>query len=171
MSVIPVDVIEHAWLENKECAVDPAFFGLRFLREFDNLIPLHLQMAEPGCRANRGESSQLPMPTVECKQLMQVDIGHSIAPRKHERPLVEVRSQAQKTPAGLRLDAGINQLHAPVFDWTATHSYPARSRIDGQITVQAAVVDHVLFDDFALIAQGDDKVAKVVVRVVHHDVP
>src|SRR5262245_9474205 len=40
-----------------------------------------------------------------------------------------------------------------------------------QITIERAIIHHILLDYLALIAEGNDKILETIVRIVHHDVP
>lgn len=61
MRIVAIDIVENPWFKHKECAIDPAFFGLWLLGKLDDVVADHFQMSEPRGRPNRGESCQLAM--------------------------------------------------------------------------------------------------------------
>jgi hypothetical protein len=52
---------------------------------------------------------------VEREQLVQVDVGHPVAPGHHERLVAQVRREALDAAAGGGLEAGVDQLDGPVL--------------------------------------------------------
>src|ERR1700733_2601557 len=171
VSTVTVDEVKDLRLKHKECSVDPTFLGLRLLREFGDLIAIHLQVAKARRRTDCRQRGQLAMGAVKREQVVQVDVGYAITPGEHEGFIAQVRRKPLDAAAGLGLHAGINQVHIPVGDHTAVHLDLAGFERNIQIPVQRAIVEHVLLDDFALVAERDRELVQAIVRVVHHDVP
>ena len=74
MGSVAVNVVKYTGLQDKECAVDPAFFGLWLLRELDDLVTLHFKMTEAGGRPDCGKRSELAVPAMESEQLIEIDV-------------------------------------------------------------------------------------------------
>ncbi len=66
--VVAVDVVEHAWIEREEAAVNPAFAVLGLLLEGGDLVAVESDTAEAGGRPHRGDRRQPPVPLVEIDQ-------------------------------------------------------------------------------------------------------
>ena len=86
---VAVDVVEDLRLQHEEGAVDPAFLRLRLFRELGDPVAVEFEMTEARRRANCGQRRQLSVRTVERQQLVQVDVGHAVAPGEHERPVAQ----------------------------------------------------------------------------------
>ncbi len=70
MRVISIDVVEDFRLKYKERSVDPSFFGLRFLRELDNFIPLHFKVSKARRGPYSGQCCQLTVASVKRQQIL-----------------------------------------------------------------------------------------------------
>src|SRR5882757_1988907 len=171
VSIVTVDEVKDLGLKHKERSVDPAFLGLRLLRELGDLIAVHFQVTEARRRTDGGEGIQLAVRAMERQQVIQVDVGYTITPGEHEGFIAQVRSEPLDAAAGLGLHAGVDQVDVPVGNDAAVHFDLAGLERDAQIAVQGAIVEHVLLDDFAFVAQCDGELVEPVVGVMHHDVP
>src|SRR5690606_3246285 len=85
LRVVAVDVLEHLRLYHEERAVDPAFAGLRLLRERRDAVALELQRTEARRRSHRCQRGETTVRTVEVEEVMKVDRRHAVAPRDHAR--------------------------------------------------------------------------------------
>jgi hypothetical protein len=73
--------------------------------------------------------------------------------------------------AGQCAVARVYQMHQPIFAVLLAHGDIAVAEVHGEVTLQGIVVEEVIFDDIALVAQRDHKLMMPVVGVVFEDVP
>lgn len=90
MCGVAVDILQHLGFQNEESPVDPTFFGLRFLGEFDDVVSVELDMSEACRRTNRGERRQLSVSPMKRQESVDVDVRNAVAPRQHEGAVRDV---------------------------------------------------------------------------------
>src|SRR5690606_30657891 len=96
---------------------------------------------------------------VEVEQLAQVDVGNAVAPGEHEGLVAQMLSEALDTAAGRRSQPGVDQLYTPVEGLVAVVVDDfSLLQVDREAAVEGAVVDEVLLDEFALVAERDDEI-------------
>jgi hypothetical protein len=121
------------------------------------------------CRPHSSERGEPAVPAMKCQQFMQVKIGDSIAPSQHEDTSAGIWGEAFNSAAGC-VSIPVSVPRSSLLRAT-TNLYPSRCRGDCQVKIERTVVDYVFLDDFALIAQRDDKASETIMSVMHHDVP
>src|SRR5690242_5418827 len=173
---ITLDVIEHPRLEDEEGAVDPRFTLERLLIEARYLVVLDFEPAVARGRPYRRHRRGLAVMAMEFEQLLEVDIGHPIAPGEHEGRVSHVGFQPLDTAAGVGRQPGVDEIDFPVLAQRVAIAVVVWLDVliferDAQVGGQRAVVGHVAFDVLALVAEGYDELLMSVRRVVHHDVP
>src|SRR6185436_5878978 len=75
--------------------------------------------------------------------------------------------------AGHAVDAGVGQGDAEVLlgMQTVIANLGLLPEADGEVVVHGLVVEEIVLDDAALIAQAQDELAEAIMRVALHDVP
>ncbi len=108
---------------------------------------------------------------MELDQLGDIDVADAVAVGEHERLGADVLGQALHPAPGLRVRTGIQQMDHPVFAVTAVGRDLAGIQLDGQAARPVVVVEEVVLDLLALVAQGDDEFLVALSGIDAHDVP
>ena len=97
----------------------------------------------------------------------------TVPPGQHEgsTPRLTCRSRLIRPPVWVSIPVSMSVTFQSSYLLPIEHAHLAVADIDRQVSRQRAVVDHPTLYDFALVTQGDDKVAMTVVGIVFHDVP
>ena len=100
--------------------------------------------------------------------------GQAVAVGAHEGVAVDERFDPLHASAGHRVGPGIDQRDAEVLlvMGPVVLDFPAaRPQGDGEIVAHGLVIEEVLADDVAAIAQAEDEFAEAVVGIGLHDMP
>lgn len=108
---------------------------------------------------------------MEVDELVDVDVGHAVTVGDHEAVGIDVAGHALQAAALEGLLAGVAQGHAPVLDLAGMGGDGAAAQVHGEVRVADVVVVEILFDVFALVAQGQDEVLEAEAGIDVHDVP
>ena len=178
LRAVAIDVVEYLRLADEERAVDPSFAGLRLLVEDRDGVAVHLQVAEAGRRAHRGQGDELAVGLVEIEQRAEVHVRNAVAPGEEEALLPDHVLQALDAAARVRLQPGVDQLQRP-----AVHRPGVGVGAGVELDVAARVVDaevagrergevrRVSTDVLALVAERDGEILVAKMRVVAHYMP
>ena len=102
---------------------------------------------------------------VEREQLLDVHVLHAVAIGHHERAVAEVRRERFEPAAGLRVQAGVDQVDGPVaFVAVAVAHHVAAAELDRQVVGELAVFDDVSLDVLRPCSPGDDELVEAVVE-------
>ena len=106
-------------------------------------------------------------------QVVDVDVGDSVAEGHHERLAVEVGRDLQQSTSRLGVPSRVDQGYAPVFGIPLLRVWfhGARREIDGHVRREGRVLRHVALDVLALVPERDEEIVVSVVRVDLQDVP
>ena len=112
--IVPVDVVEHARLEDEEAAVDPALSICGFSVNSATRSP---SKTSPPKRAGGRTAArrELAVRAVELDQLAAADVGDAVAVGEHERCRRGARLEPLDPTARLRRDAGVDEVDLPVL--------------------------------------------------------
>ena len=133
--LIAFDVLEDLGLQAEERAVDPSFDGLGLLGKLLDAVAFKDHAAESCRRPDGGDGRELAVRLVERQQLLEIYIGDAVAPREQEAFVADERLQPLDPPAGLRVDAGVNQIDGPVRPAIAVPQHVARADRHSQVVL------------------------------------
>jgi hypothetical protein len=108
---------------------------------------------------------------MKTQQRREIHVRDAVAVGQHEGPVREQRLQALQTAPGVGGRPRVDQVDLPVLAFAAVGGDLPGGEADGHAPAEVVVVEEVLLDDLALVAQRDQELAEAVVRVVLHDVP
>src|SRR5438552_4002443 len=76
-----------------------------------------------------------------------------------------------QTPPGIRVVAGIHQMHRPVLRLAAQHLHLSAGELDSHVALKRVVVQKIPLDKLALVSQRDVEFPESIPIVVLHNVP
>src|ERR1044071_4175841 len=171
VGVVALDVVEDRGLEDHEAAVDPALADLRLLGELGDEVAVEDEAAEARGRADGRHGGDAPLRAVEGEQLAEVDVAHAVAVGEEEGAVLQPRLKPLDAAARVRLLPRVLQVDAPVLALALLRLDAAAPEVNAHAPAQRAVVHEVALDDLAAVAERDEELLEVEVRVVAHDVP
>src|SRR5579859_2943313 len=110
---------------------------------------------------------------MELDQAIDVDVGDAVAVRAQEGVAVDVSFDALDPASGHRVGAGVGQRHAIVLlaVLIVIGDLMRPPQRDGEIALHRFVVEEVVLDHVASIAEAKHEILEIVMRVQLHDVP
>src|SRR5689334_5905086 len=172
-ALVAIQVIEHLALEHEESCTGPGI-RFRFLDEVLHLVlGVNVEDSEAGNRTKRGYRRQLPMTLVKLDQPSDVNIADAVPIGHHETIVRDVFLGTFQTPSRHRFQARLGQRDAKVLFLVIVVVLDAGllAEANGEIIVHRLVVQKVLLDHVAPIAQAQDEIPKPMVGIEFHDVP
>jgi len=106
---------------------------------------------------------------VKSDQRADVHVGEAVAIGHHKAIVAEPGLEPQQPATGHRGQAGVHQMHRPIMAQAVVHSDLAGIELDGDAAVERIIVQKVLFDHLAFVAEGDDELFKAVSGIPAHD--
>jgi hypothetical protein len=182
-AVVVGEVLQDAPVEDEEAAADVARpAGARARRRVGLLLLPELQdagvvgedeLAEARRGLHAGDRGQPPVGLVEGDQGVQVDVRDPVAVGAEEEGTAEVLPGAPDAGAGHSGATGLRAGDLPVQGILEVgHDAGRRSAEgDGEVVVVEVVVEEVVPDHVALVAQAEDEAIEAVAGEVGHDVP
>ncbi len=167
------DVVERLPAEDEETSVDPPLVELRLLPKLFRQVTADVELAETARRPNRRDCRQLALLAMELLKRPKVHVRDAVAVRDHEFVALDVLARPVDSAAGLRRKTRLREENAPfllsmerleVFDATVTD-------VDADVAVHRAVVEEVVADHVALVAETEDEIHDPEMCVELHDVP
>src|SRR5712691_6202785 len=170
---VRADVVERLPLEDKEATVDPSLVELRLLAEFLGKVATDVKFAETACRPHPGDRRELALSAMELEEGPQIHVGDPVAVRDHEFIAFDVPANPLDPASGLGREPGLGQQNAPLlFAVKRLEVLDAPlADVDSDVAVHRAVVEEVVADQVALVAEAEDEIHDPEVRVELHDVP
>ena len=168
--VVTFDVVQHLGVQDEEAGVDPAGGGLWLLSEANDLVAFKLDIPEARRRMGGCDRRQSAMAMVKGDQRADVHVGEAIAIGHHKAVIAEPGLEPQQPATGHRGQAGVHQMHRPIMAQAVVHGDLAGIELDGNAAVERIIVQKVLFDHLAFVAEGDDELFKAVGGIPVHDV-
>src|SRR6516165_4133136 len=112
---VSVDVVEDAWLQHEERAVDPAFAERGLFAEAAHYsVCRHIDQAETRWRTHDGHRRESAVCAMEGEKLVEIDIRQAVAPCEHEGSVADMRLQPLDPASRHRVRAGIDEVDGPV---------------------------------------------------------
>src|SRR5439155_18264134 len=114
---------------------------------------------------------QTSVRTTHIHRRANVGIGNAVAIGNTARLSTNIGSDPLDTPAGHRIETGIDEGDGPALVWITVKIDPVLAEVDGDVVVLGKVIDKIGLDHVALVTAANDKLIKSRGCVALHNVP
>lgn len=172
-ALVGIEVVEDTGTKNKVAGAGPTV-GLGLLGESgDASVVGDGEHSKARGRLHGSDGCQSTVRAMEFEKLADVDISDAITIGDHERVAINVSLDSLDPAAGHRLLTGIRQCDLEILLVMSVEIVDAglASQVNREVIIHGFIIQKILLNHLASIAQAEDEVSVAMVSVEFHDVP